>query len=125
MLLSSVVAMLNAVVIQHFSVTNAFNAIVYGFDTSLLPKGFNLGPAVKDITSLLNRGGMESMMSTLLIAFRTLSFAGVLSVRSFEQDCGVSAQDQQEYWLVDCRHPGDRHPDLYPLSATFCCLASC
>ena len=79
MLLSSAVAMFNAVVIQHFSVTNAFNAIVNGFDTSMLPKGFNLGPAAKDITSLLNRGGMESMMSTLLIAFCALSFAGVLS----------------------------------------------
>ena len=79
MLLSSAVAMFNAVVIQHFSVTNAFNAIVNGFDTSMLPKGFNLGPAAKDITSLLNRGGMESMMSTLLIAFCALSFAGVFS----------------------------------------------
>ncbi len=49
------------------------------FDTSMLPKGFNLGPAAKDITSLLNWGGMESMMSTLLIAFCALSFAGVLS----------------------------------------------
>ena len=79
MLLSSVAAMFNAVVIQHFSVTNAFNALVNGFVTSMLTKGFNLGPAAKDIISLLNRGGMESMMSTLLIAFRALSFAGVLS----------------------------------------------
>ena len=79
MLLSSAVAMFNAVVIQRFPITNAFNAIVNGFDTSMLPKGFNLGPAAKDITSLLNRGGMESMMSTLLIAFCALSFAGVLS----------------------------------------------
>lgn len=78
MLLSSVVAMFNTVVIQHFSFANAFNAIVNKFDTSVLPKGFNLGPAAKDVTGLLNRGGMESMM-TLLIAFCTLSFAGVLS----------------------------------------------
>ena len=51
MLLSSAVAVFNAVVIQHFSVTNAFNAVVNGFDTSMLLKGFNLGSAAKDITS--------------------------------------------------------------------------
>lgn len=79
MLISSAVAMFNAVVIQHFSVTDTFNAIVTGFDTSMLGKGFNLGPAAKDITSLLTRGGMQSMMSTLLIAFCALCFAGVLS----------------------------------------------
>lgn len=78
MLLSSVVAMFNAVVIQHFSFTNVFNAIVNGFDTSMLPMDSNLGPAAQDITSLLNRGGMESMM-TLLIALCILPFAGVLS----------------------------------------------
>ena len=78
MLLASVVAMFNAVVIQHSSFANTSNAIVNGFDTSVLPKGFNLSPAAKDITSLLNRGGMESMM-TLLIAFCTRSFAWVLS----------------------------------------------
>lgn len=44
MLLSSVVAM--------------FGAVVNGFDISMLPKGFNLDPAAKEITSLLNRGSM-------------------------------------------------------------------
>jgi NhaC family Na+:H+ antiporter len=78
MLTSSAVAMFNAVVVQHFSVTDTFNTIVNGFSTDILGK-VDLGPAAADITSLLNRGGMNSMMSTLLIAFCALSFAGILS----------------------------------------------
>lgn len=78
MLLSSAMAMFNGVVIQHFTVTDAFNAIVSGFNVNML-RNVNLGHAVNDITSLLNRGGMQSMMSTLLIAFCALCFAGVLS----------------------------------------------
>ena len=78
MLTSSAVAMFNAVVVQHFSVTDTFNTIVNGFSTDILGK-VDLGPAADDITSLLNRGGMNSMMSTLLIAFCALSFAGILS----------------------------------------------
>ncbi|PLS31269.1 sodium:proton antiporter [Bifidobacterium margollesii] len=80
MLLSSAVAMFNTVVIQHFSLANAFNAVVSGFDTTtFLGENFDLGPAAEDISSLLNRGGMSSMMSTLLIAFCALSFAGILA----------------------------------------------
>ncbi|WP_288921188.1 Na+/H+ antiporter NhaC [uncultured Bifidobacterium sp.] len=80
MLLSSAVAMFNAVVVQKFSITEAFNAVVSGFSTTtMLGEDFDLGPAAADITSLLNRGGMSSMMSTLLIAFCALSFAGILA----------------------------------------------
>ena len=80
MLLSAAVAMFNAVVIQKFSLLDAFNAAVSGFDTTtMLPEGFDLGAAANDITTLLNRGGMSSMMGTMLIAFCALSFAGVLS----------------------------------------------
>ncbi|WEV58376.1 Na+/H+ antiporter NhaC [Bifidobacterium sp. ESL0728] len=79
MLLSTAFAMFNAVVIQKFSVLNAFNAVVSGFSTDMLGKGFHPGKAAADVSNLLNRGGMNSMMSTLLIAFCALSFAGVLS----------------------------------------------
>ena len=80
MLLSTAVAMFNTVVIQGFTLSDAFNAVVSGFSTdSFLGENFDLGPAAADITSLLNRGGMSSMMSTLLIAFCALSFAGILS----------------------------------------------
>lgn len=79
MLVSSAVAMFNATVVQHFSITDTFTSVVEGFSTDMLGENFNLGPAAEDITSLLNRGGMQSMMSTLLIAFCALSFAGILS----------------------------------------------
>ena len=36
---------------------------------------------------------------------------GAFGPRGFEQDRGVSAKDQKEHWLIDYRHPADRHPD--------------
>ena len=111
MLLSSVAAMFNAVVIQHFSFANAFNAIVNGFDISVLPKGFNLGPAAKDVTSLLNRGGHGEYDDPPDCVLYPVLRMGAFGPRGFEQDCGASAKDQKEHWLIDCRHPADRHPD--------------
>ncbi len=80
MLVSSAVAMLNAVIFQGFSLADTFNSIVGGFNTSMLGEGFDLGVAADDINKLLNRGGMSAMMGTLLIAFCALAFAGILSV---------------------------------------------
>ncbi len=79
MITSSAVAMVNAITLQGFSAADTFNAAVTGFSTDMLGDGFDLGPAASDIMRLLNRGGMASMMSTLLIAFCALCFAGILS----------------------------------------------
>ncbi len=79
MIASSAVAMINAVIFQGFSVSDTFTAIVSGFNNSMLPEGFDLGAAADDLTRLLNRGGMSSMMGTLLIAFCALAFAGILA----------------------------------------------
>lgn len=80
MILSSAFAMFNAVVIQHFSMLQTFNAVVTGFDsTTMLSKAAQAEATAAGIDTLLNRGGMSSMMSTLLIAFCALSFAGILS----------------------------------------------
>lgn len=80
MILSSAFAMFNAVVIQHFSMLNTFNAVVNGFDsTTMLSKAARAKAAASGINTLLDRGGMSAMMSTLLIAFCALSFAGILS----------------------------------------------
>lgn len=79
MLASSAVAMINAIVFQGFSVQDTFSSIVSGFNTSMLGEGFDLGLAADDLMKLLNRGGMSSMMGTLLIAFCALAFAGILA----------------------------------------------
>lgn len=78
MLLSSAVAMINAVVFQHISISDTFNAITSGFNVEMLG-GLDFGAATDDIETLLNRGGMLSMMSTLLIAFCALAFAGIMA----------------------------------------------
>ncbi|XBH21535.1 Na+/H+ antiporter NhaC [Jonesiaceae bacterium BS-20] len=80
MLVSSAIAMINALVFQGFSLIDTFNSIVSGFSTDMFGEGFDLGAAGDDIMKLLNRGGMSSMMNTLLIAFCALAFAGILSV---------------------------------------------
>lgn len=76
MLVSALVAMLNAGFIQGFSLHDVVKSAVDGFNVSML--------GVKDISpllgNLLNRGGMNSMMSTLLICFCALSFAGTLAL---------------------------------------------
>lgn len=78
MLLSAAFAMFNSVFVQQFSIADAFNAIVSGFSTDMMGSGFHPGAVAKDIAKLLNRGGMNSMMGTLLIAFCALAFAGIL-----------------------------------------------
>ncbi|WP_439259002.1 Na+/H+ antiporter NhaC [Lonepinella sp. BR2930] len=77
MLLASAVAILNAVFIQHFSLHNVINSTVNGFNISMLPENVQVS---SDLARLLNRGGMNSMMGTLLICFCALSFAGILSL---------------------------------------------
>lgn len=77
MLLSAAVAIFNAVVIQHFSLHDVINSAVNGFNISMLPENMQVS---SDLARLLNRGGMNSMMGTLLICFCALSFAGILSL---------------------------------------------
>lgn len=78
MLLSSFVAMLNAGFIQDFSLHDIIKSVVDGFNVSMFPATEQeISP---DLARLLNRGGMNSMMSTLLICFCALCFAGTLSI---------------------------------------------
>lgn len=77
MLLSSFVAMLLAAVIQDFALRNIIKSFVDGFNVTMFNNGLDIHP---DLARLLNRGGMNSMMSTLLICFCALCFAGTLSI---------------------------------------------
>ncbi|SUB34496.1 Na(+)/H(+) antiporter [[Pasteurella] mairii] len=77
MLLSAAVAIFNAIIIQNFSLHDVINSAVNGFNVSMLSDNTVVSA---DLARLLNRGGMNSMMGTLLICFCALSFAGILSL---------------------------------------------
>ncbi|WP_065237871.1 Na+/H+ antiporter NhaC [Gallibacterium genomosp. 3] len=78
MLISALVAIFNAVFIQHFQFADVMNSALNGFNVSMIHNDAIQVNA--DLSRLLNRGGMNSMMGTLLICFCALSFAGTLSV---------------------------------------------
>ncbi|WP_235821303.1 Na+/H+ antiporter NhaC [Actinomyces mediterranea] len=80
-LVSSAVAMFNAVVFQGIAVKDTVVAAVNGFNVEMVAKnGFDADHVIEDVTRLLNRGGMNSMMSVLLICFCAITFAGVIAV---------------------------------------------
>lgn len=80
MLLSSTIAALLGVLIQNFSIKNVFTAILSGFNVSMVnTAGFDSANVIKDITTLLNRGGMIGMMGTVLLILTTFAFAGIVS----------------------------------------------
>lgn len=80
-LVSSAVAMFNAVVFQGIAFKDTVVAAVNGFNVEMVAKsGFDADNVIEDVTRLLNRGGMNSMMSVLLICFCAITFAGVIAV---------------------------------------------
>ncbi|CAK9886643.1 MAG: Malate-2H(+)/Na(+)-lactate antiporter [Candidatus Erwinia impunctatus] len=76
MLLSALVAVLNAVWIQGFAFHDVIKSAVDGFNVAMVPDQ-DVSPL---LSNLLNRGDMNSMMSTLLICFCALSFAGTMAL---------------------------------------------
>ncbi|MBU8915234.1 Na+/H+ antiporter NhaC [Bacillus sp. FJAT-29953] len=81
MLISSIFAMANALIFQGFTLNDAVSSVVGGFNISMIKApGFDPNTVIADIPRLLNRGGMNSMMGTLLICFSAISFAGTYSV---------------------------------------------
>ncbi|MDR3241625.1 MAG: Na+/H+ antiporter NhaC [Lactobacillaceae bacterium] len=77
MLLSGSLAIGNAVVIQGYSLQDACLAAVSGFSADMLPKTIHL---TTSLANLLERGGMTSMLSIVLICFCAYGFAGALDV---------------------------------------------
>lgn len=78
MLISSAVAMFNGVVFQGFKLADCFTSAINGFSLSMA--GLDPATLIEDIPRLLERGGMLSMLSTVLIAFCAYGFAGTLAV---------------------------------------------
>lgn len=81
MLFSSAIAIFNAVVFQNFSLQQCFQAAISGFSLDMVNiAGFSAEALIEDIPRLLQRGGMISMLNTVLIAFCAYGFAGTLAV---------------------------------------------
>lgn len=70
---SSTTAVLLAVLVQGFSLSNTFDAAVSGFTTDMLADDTS-GP----LTELLNRGGLHSMYSAAFFVFCAFFFAAAL-----------------------------------------------
>jgi len=81
MLSASALALVIGIVLQDFTLQQGFEAYVNGFNISMLEaNGHVTQGLIPDIAKLLNRGGLFSMMSTILLVFCAFAFAGILSL---------------------------------------------
>ncbi|MDP6054386.1 MAG: Na+/H+ antiporter NhaC, partial [Candidatus Latescibacteria bacterium] len=81
MLGTSIVAIILSATVQDFTVQQAFLAATDGFHISMIPSPlFNPDTVISDIPLLLNRGGMYSMMNTLLFVICAFFFGAALDV---------------------------------------------
>ncbi|MGL4722864.1 MAG: Na+/H+ antiporter NhaC [Desulfovibrionaceae bacterium] len=79
MILSSLFAIINAVLIQNFALIDALTSMVTGFNIKYLPTiAQDILHSIPTMTSFFNRGGMQSMLPALLIMILAYSFAGAL-----------------------------------------------
>ena len=82
MLFSSGLALVIGMTVQNFSFTDGVNSLVNGFNINMTQgkfSSFDVATIPPEVTKLLNRGGMISMMNTLLIVFCAFGFAGIAS----------------------------------------------
>jgi len=81
MLAACVLAIGLAVLMQGFSLKQGLNALMDGFNLSMFAeRGHDISGVIADVPRLLNRGGMFSMMSTILLVLCAFSFAGALTL---------------------------------------------
>ncbi|EAR55217.1 putative Na+/H+ antiporter [Photobacterium sp. SKA34] len=81
MLLAIVIGVLNAVIFQGFSLDTALTAMLNGFNANMFADaGLGNVTVVNDVLTLVNRGGMTSMMGVVLLVFCAFSFAGTLAL---------------------------------------------
>ena len=78
LLLASVIAILMGMYFQGFGFKTALQAFVNGFKVTMIPGAADI-KVVKPIITLLNRGGLMGMMSTVLLVFCAFAFAGIFS----------------------------------------------
>lgn len=80
MILSTVVAGVEGIFLQGISLGNVLTSTVSGFNVTMITRpGFDAANAAFEVTKLLNRGGMNGIMSTTLLVFCAFCFAGIMS----------------------------------------------
>ena len=80
MILSTVVAGVEGIFMQGISLGNVLTSTVSGFNVTMVTRpGFDAANAAFEVTKLLNRGGMNGIMSTTLLVFCAFCFAGIMS----------------------------------------------
>ena len=82
MLLSSALAIALGIGTQHFSLADGVSSLVDVFSVPMAQaklSSLGIDGVTPQVTRLLTRGGMSSMMSTLLIVFCAFGFAGIVS----------------------------------------------
>ncbi len=81
---STVVAGVEAIVLQGITLKNVLASTVSGFNVSMIAApGFDPASCTMEVTKLLNRGGMNSIMSTTLLVFCAFVFAAIMSRAGF------------------------------------------
>lgn len=81
MLFASLFAMINAVIFQNFNLAQCCDSAVNGFKLNMIQmEGVDPTTFIPEISRLLERGGMISMLGVVLISFCAYAFAGALSV---------------------------------------------
>ena len=76
MIIASLFSVLLGVIVQDFSLKNGFISVMTGFNVTM--SGINIEFS-KDITKLLNRGGVSSVNSTTILVICAMGFAGIIS----------------------------------------------
>lgn len=81
MIISGIVAMVNAVILHGFDFVSAIDSGIIGCKPEMFSAvGVVVNDLSADMQSLLMRGGMVSMLETLLVALCAFAFAGVMDV---------------------------------------------
>lgn len=81
MITAILVAIINAVIFQGFDLATALTSMLNGFNASMFANaGLGDTPVISDVLTLVNRGGMSSMMGVVLLVFCAFSFAGTLAL---------------------------------------------
>ena len=76
MIIASLFSVLLGIIIQGFSLKNGFISVMTGFNVTMSGVEMEFS---KDITKLLNRGGVSSVNSTTILVICAMGFAGIIS----------------------------------------------
>lgn len=73
---TSMLSVLIGVYVQGFSIVDGFKSLITGFTVEMT----GIGEVSEMVTTLINRGGVDSMTKTTVLVFCAMGFAGIMSV---------------------------------------------